>query len=87
MFKRLKRLSKSFYLTFLRPRRIYHFKVVFRDSRRRVVTKHFRVCERTRKAAYALAAYNSYTKGIKHYKLVLTQVSCFECGQSMQTAR
>lgn len=86
MFKRLKQLSKSFYLTFIRPRRVYCFKVVYRDSLRRVQTKHFQVCARTRNEAYGLARHVSYINDVRSYKLELTNVALYDGGQSMQSA-
>ncbi|ATI19078.1 hypothetical protein KF2_010 [Vibrio phage vB_VpaP_KF2] len=86
MFKRLKQLSKSFYLTFIRPRRVYHFEVVYRDGLRRIQKKHFQVCARTRNEAYGLARHVSYINNVRGYKLSLTNVSLFDGGQSMQSA-
>ncbi|USL89911.1 hypothetical protein [Vibrio phage vB_VpaP_C2] len=86
MFKRLKQLSKSFYLTFIRPRRVYQFKVVYRDKLRRVQTKHFQVCARTRTEAYGLARHISYINDVRGYKLELTNVTLYDGGQSMQSA-
>ncbi|ACP44072.1 hypothetical protein VPP93_gp1 [Vibrio phage VP93] len=86
MFKRFKQLSKSFYLTFIRPRRVYRFKVVYRDKLRRVQTCYIQVCARTRNEAYYLVRDVSYLNEARGYKLSLTNVSLFDGGQSMQSA-
>lgn len=96
MFKRLKQLSKSFYLTFIRPRRVYHFTLRYRGEVRRnmangkrfspVITENIRVHARTRKAALRCVAFHCERRGIHHCKYDLTNVSLFDGGQSMQSA-
>ncbi|QWY13588.1 zinc finger protein 2-like protein [Vibrio phage vB_VpP_DE18] len=96
MFKRLKQLSKSFYLTFIRPRRVYHFTLRYRDNVwrnmengkrcRPVITETIRVHARTRKAALRCVAFHCERRGIRHGKYDLTHVTLLEAGQSMQSA-